>query len=175
MASLDTVRAGKRLAHCLRHSPKSYGVTLREDGSATVTDICEGLGLSFADLEEIVSSDSKGRFMVDDGRIWATQGHSVKVSVPMKLYESSEPLFHGTKRSALSSIMEEGILPGQRTHVHLSLTKETAETVADRRKGDSVILKVDAGRLLASGAELKISDNGVVLAESIPPEFISVI
>lgn len=166
------VKQGKRLAHCLRHSPETYGVVLDQAGSAPVASVCEALSLTPEELTSIVDSDSKSRFVIKDGRIWAAQGHSISVSVPLLEHESIEPLYHGTKRSALNSILKEGLKPQNRKHVHLSLTKETAETVAERRAGESVILKVDTEKFISDGGKLFISSNGVVLAEHIPSEFL---
>jgi putative RNA 2'-phosphotransferase len=62
-----------------------------------------------------------------------------------------------------------------RTHVHLSPDVETARTVAIRRKGPYVLLKVDASGLHAAGFPFFIADNGVWLAHEIPPAYLTVI
>lgn len=168
------VKASRRLSHCLRHSPETYGVVLASDGSASVSEVCQAMNLTEEDLQSIVESDSKGRFVLRDGRIWAAQGHTVKVDVPMEDFTSFDVLFHGTKKESVESIMREGLIPRQRLHVHLSTTVEAATDVASRRNGDSVILQIDTVKLLESGVSLKVSENGVVLAEFVPPEFITV-
>jgi putative RNA 2'-phosphotransferase len=56
--------------------------------------------------------------------------------------------------------------------VHLSVDTETAVRVGSRR-GKPVILTVDAAAMTAAGHVFRVSDNGVWLVPSVPPEFIS--
>ena len=56
-------------------------------------------------------------------------------------------LYHGTVARHLPGIRAEGLLPRGRTHVHLSVDRETAVTVGVRR-GDPVVLTVDAAGML---------------------------
>ncbi|MGZ2429091.1 RNA:NAD 2'-phosphotransferase (TPT1/KptA family) [Rhizobium redzepovicii] len=61
----------------------------------------------------------------------------------------------------------------QRHHVHLSADIETAKIVATRRKGEYLILRVDAARMFSEGHSFFVSDNGVWLAESVPNQYLS--
>ena len=65
-------------------------------------------------------------------------------------------------------------MPGSRQYVHLSEDVDTAKLVADRRKGKSVILVIDAMQMHAKNFKFYRSKNGVWLADAIPYEFITV-
>lgn len=59
-----------------------------------------------------------------------------------------------------------------RHHVHLSRDEETARQVGARR-GRAVVLTVQAGRMYGAGHPFYRSENGVWLAEAVPPEFLT--
>ena len=90
----------------------------------------------------------------------------LKESVPPEL------LYHGTVARFLPSIHETGLIRGNRHHVHLSKDVETARKVGARR-GQPVILKVDAGRMHRDGHKFYVSVNGVWLTDSVLPEYLA--
>jgi putative RNA 2'-phosphotransferase len=55
--------------------------------------------------------------------------------------------------------------------VHLSVDEETARRVGDRR-GEAVILRVDAAGMAQAGHLFYVSANGVWLTEGVPAGFI---
>jgi putative RNA 2'-phosphotransferase len=87
--------------------------------------------------------------------------------------EPPAALFHGTSLTNWHSIEREGLKKMQRHHVHLSADVETAKIVAARRKGEHIILRVDAARMFSEGHSFFVSDNGVWLAESVPVQYLS--
>jgi putative RNA 2'-phosphotransferase len=80
-------------------------------------------------------------------------------------------LFHGTAEANIAAIRAEGLKPGRRQHVHLSLDTATA-TAVGRRHGRPVVLGVAAGRMQAAGFQFFRADIGVWLTAAVPPEFI---
>jgi putative RNA 2'-phosphotransferase len=84
-------------------------------------------------------------------------------------------LYHGTKKDFLYKILEEGLKPMNRQHVHLSPDIETATIVANRRKGDNVILEISAKAMYADKLDIYLSDNGVYLTEKVENKYIKVI
>lgn len=173
--SQDPRKITQKMSYILRHHPESVG-GLDEFGRTTLTQLAHALQTSVEMVLQIVEDDAKGRYAVENVHIWATQGHSIKgLKIPMQeLDESVVQVFHGTKMKFLESILEKGLIPQTRTQVHLSMTEETARKVASRRRGKSVILTVDTGRMLQDGFKLFVSANGVVLTENVPPEYITV-
>ena len=157
---------GKELAYILRHNPESVEGTLDNAGWMSVSTLLSH-GWTKELLEEIVSSDDKGRyeFSQDHKRIRALQGHSVK-GIKADYVEWAGPMvvYHGTQSKSLQSIMREGIKPGSREYVHFSQDIETARKVALRRGPKIVILVVDISDLGAV-----VSKNGVILVQGVVP------
>jgi RNA:NAD 2'-phosphotransferase (TPT1/KptA family) len=78
----------------------------------------------------------------------------------------------GTIERLLPSILEKGLVRGKRHHMHLSKDVETARKVGVRR-GNPVILQVDAGRMHWDGHKFLLSANGVWLTDSVAPAYLT--
>jgi putative RNA 2'-phosphotransferase len=170
--------ASKFLSLILRHDPSAAGVTLDARGWVNIDELLEGVAaagttLSRSQLERIVESDSKSRYSIQGDRIRANQGHSLPIDLGLAPQVPPSTLFHGTAQRFLESILERGILPGQRQHVHLSADRDTAVTVG-RRHGKPVVLAVDTSRMHADGHPFFLSDNGVWLTPSVAPTYLTV-
>lgn len=171
-------KKGKYLAFILRHKPEEAGIVLDMHGWAFVSELSDTkkANLSFEEIEEIVNTDDKGRyeFNHDKTMVRATQGHSIKtIEIEMEEIKPPQYLYHGTKEHFLDSIKKNGLSKMERQHVHLSENTSTANIVADRRKGDSVILQIDALRMYEDGFKFMQSKNGVWLVDAVPNQYIS--
>ena len=169
----------RRLSLVLRHDPASVGITLDESGWTDVDELLvalnsHGTNLTLTDLEEIVHTSDKQRFALDEPRerIRANQGHSVPVELGLTAKVPPDDLFHGTVERFLPSILELGLLPGQRHHVHLSADVDTATGVGARR-GRPIVLRVAAGRMAQAGSVFFQSANGVWLTDHVAPQHLS--
>ena len=80
-------------------------------------------------------------------------------------------LFHGTAVGNLDSIRRDGLRPGRRQKVHLSLDETTAVRVGQRH-GRPVVLRVDAAGMHERGTPFWRAENGVWLTDHVPPEFL---
>lgn len=177
MQSSD-IRFSRFLSLVLRHKPEAAGVTLDASGWTEIADLLRGaeaagVALSPEALRRVVEGNDKQRFEIsrDGERIRARQGHSVRVDLGLVPTTPLATLYHGTVGRALPAIRREGLRPMQRHHVHLSADPETAIRVGNRR-GDAIILEVDAARLHASGTLFFVTGNGVWLTDRVPPEAI---
>lgn len=164
------------LAYVLRHHPESIGITLDAAGWVAVDELLaaaarHGHPLSAQALREILDAPGKRRFEVDGGRIRAAQGHSVAVDLGLAPVPPPAVLYHGTVARFLPAIRAEGLLPGERNHVHLSADTATATAVGARR-GRPVVLEVDAAGMHAAGHEFFRAANGVWLTARVPPAFL---
>lgn len=166
------------MSHALRHAPSDYGLTLNDDGTVLVEDLANAFNVSVDDILNVVETDAKGRYGLVDGednalRIRALHGHSVPVDFEMTIVENPGTIFHGTKVDFLPSILESGLNRGSRNHVHLSSSVSTALQVANRRKGETVLLLIDASALMNSGQTVYLTATGIYLANAVPVEFIT--
>ncbi|MBX3227406.1 MAG: RNA 2'-phosphotransferase [Labilithrix sp.] len=170
----------KLLALALRHEPAALGIVLDAHGWAPVDGVVAGLAargyvLDADALEELVRASDKQRFALspDGARIRANQGHSIAVDLDLPARAPPDVLFHGTVTRFLAAIRSEGLLRRARTHVHLSVDEATAETVARRRAGTIVLLRVHARAMHDAGHTFYLSENGVWLTEHVPPDFLA--
>ncbi|MFB6873157.1 RNA 2'-phosphotransferase [Streptomyces sp. NPDC056323] len=171
-----TVKVSKYLSKHLRHQPERIGITLDANGWVPIDALLRAMArnnvaLTRAELDHVVATNDKQRFAVENGRIRASQGHTVPVDLDLPPAEPPAYLYHGTVGHALDSIRNEGLRPMARTHVHLSPDRETATRVGARR-GRPVVLSVDAGAMHRAGHTFHVSANGVWLTASVPPAFL---
>lgn len=162
----------------LRHQPDVIGVELDKNGWLDVEQLIQGINrkgipFDFDQLKEVVAENNKKRFAFneDQTKIRANQGHSVNVDVELKSSTPPNTLYHGTVAKFVDAIKENGLIPGSRLHVHLSADVETAQNVGARR-GKPIILEVQALKMHEAGFTFYLSENGVWLAESVPPQYI---
>jgi len=170
----------KFLSYVLRHKPQDIGLRLDSEGWADIEELIDKAQrhkrrLTLSLIEEVVKTNDKKRFSLStDGlRIRAVQGHSTKtVQLNLTPQEPPEWLYHGTATRFLASILTQGLLPGSRHHVHLSLDKRTAEAVG-KRYGKPVVLRIAALQMHQQGFVFGQAENGVWLTEKVPVAFIA--
>ena len=169
------VQGSKKLSWLLRHGAIESGVAMDEAGWVELNLVAEKIQLSVKEIEEIAKYNNKTRFQIDGERIRACQGHSTKntpvtqdaLELSWELFTGEDSIWHGTNLLALEGISEEGILPVDRTHVHLAEHKESR---VGKRANVAVLLEVSLSKLRALGLKIYKSQNGVILARKIPPE-----
>lgn len=174
---MDThlVNLSKFLSFALRHRPERLGLSLDADGWTSLDVLLaraeeQGKTITREAVLRVVHENDKKRFQLsEDGQqIRAVQGHSTdQVHLRRPAQRPPSVLYHGTADRFLPSICKQGLLPGRRHQVHLSLTVETALDVG-RRHGRPVVLKVDAAGLHARGHRFECAENGVWLTEHVP-------
>lgn len=166
----------KYIALILRHKPETIGISLDEHGWANVDDLIAGIAkqqqFDMAMLEEIVSTDNKGRYSFNDDKtlIRANQGHSISVDVELKRQTPPDNLYHGTGEKYEASIDEKGLIPKSRLYVHLSKDIDTAMAVG-KRHGKPIIYSVDCKTMNKEGFEFFCSVNGVWLTKEVPIKY----
>lgn len=174
----DLVALSRRLAYVLRHHPDSIGIRLDPAGWIDVEVLLraladDGLAVTRADLEAVMTEIPKQRFEMRDGRIRATHGHSIDVDLGLAPQAPPPTLYHGTVQRFVAAIRVEGLRPGSRQHVHLSPDAATAREVGSRR-GRPVVLEVAAGELHAGGHGFHRAADGVWLTDAVPPAYLTI-
>lgn len=170
--------ASKHISYVLRHRPDAIGLHVDKHGWARIADLIEksDIELTRNIVEDIVRTSDKQRFSIssDGARIRANQGHSFAVDLGLMPRQPPDLLFHGTAGKNLESIRAKGLERRTRQHVHLSSDQDTAILVGQRH-GRPIVLKVQAGRMHASGHDFFLSENGVWLTEAVPTRFLIIL
>jgi putative RNA 2'-phosphotransferase len=169
----------KLLSLALRHKPETIGITLDENGWTGVNTLLiklneHGSPVDMPTLQQVVETNDKKRFAFNDDqtKIRASQGHSITVDLNLAPAVPPFLLYHGTVAKFMSAIRKEGLKKQNRQHVHLSADKATAAKVGGRR-GQPVILTVEAKKMHNEGHIFYQSANGVWLTNAVPPAYIN--
>ncbi len=175
-------KISKFLSFVLRHKPEVIGLALNEQGWANLDELInkgnesgEINNLDRLLIQEVVNTSDKKRFVIsDDGQsIRANQGHSVNVDLQLKQVTPPEFLYHGTATRFLGNILDEGLKPQERQHVHLSTDIKIATDVG-QRYGKPVILTIKALLMHEQGFVFYLSENGVWLTEQVPHHYLEI-
>ncbi len=176
----EETRLSKRMSYVLRRNPADLGLSLDTGGWIDFDEFVTALqrrsssAISRDLIVDVIENNDKQRFELVDRRIRAAQGHSVMVDLELNPLTPPDRLWHGTVNRFIPSILENGLLPSGRTHVHLSDSIVTARDVGSRR-GTPVILQIDAARMHQAGVLFYQSANGVWLTDAVAPPFLTVV
>ena len=175
---MNTKRSSKFLSLVLRHKPETIGITLDENGWVSVDKLLEALAqhnrtMTESELNELVRTNDKQRFIIEGSRIRANQGHSVSIDLALEPRRPPAKLFHGTAERFIDKILNQGLRKMSRQHVHLSTNIEIASKVGIRH-GKLALLEIDTARMYDEGCLFYLSENGVWLVENVPTNYIKV-
>lgn len=169
----------KFLSLVLRHQPETIAIQLDSEGWTDVHILLQQMikhrrPLKLVELIEVVESSDKKRFQLspDQNKIRAVQGHSS--SQVQREYVAITPpdtLFHGTATRFVDSILEKGLISGERHHVHLSADLVTAQKVGQRH-GKVIIFILDTKQMHQDGFQFYCAENGVWLTEQVPIKYL---
>lgn len=172
-------KLSREMSYILRHKPEEYDIVLDEEGWTSVDRLLSGLQkkpkwahIQAPDIEKVVSTDNKGRYQLVAGRIRAVHGHSKSQGIKHTPKEPPTILYHGTTNHAYEAILREGLKPQSRQHVHLSTSKELAQSVGKRRDSNPLILRVNSLEAYRDGIVFFESQSGIWLAEYIATKYI---
>lgn len=172
----------KHMAWALRHAPDEAGITVDDHGWADIQALARSangvvaVSVTPQKLYAIAATDEKGRYETNNGRIRATNGHSIDVDVIHDTQEITIPdtLYHGTASSNVEAIQREGLCAMNRNNVHLSDTVDDATAVGKRHSEYVTVFAVNTESLQDNGYTISESGNGVYVVEHVPPEHISI-
>lgn len=173
-------RLSRFLAFVLRHHPEEAGLELDDRGSADLDAVVEamharpGLETVTRDKVERLAATDEGaaRFEIQGDRIRARYGHSLTQAIQCEPGDPPADLFHGTTPESAEQILAEGLKPGDRQRVHLSVDTPSAREVGRRHCTDPVILRIDTAGAAKAGVRFYPAAPTVWLSDEIPPECI---
>ncbi len=178
----ERLKISRFMSFVLRHKPEAIGLVLDRDGWIDLSEFVSKLSSRFPEIEvdavvQIVETDVKGRYSITNNMIRANQGHSIDVcAVELIPLKPPRYLYHGTTLSHWEMIKNsKAIKRMSRHHVHLSVDLDTAKTVASRRQGQSVILRIKASEMASNGIEFYRSENGVWHVDEVILDYVEVV
>ncbi|UPV75687.1 RNA 2'-phosphotransferase [Halorussus limi] len=175
-------RLSKFVSGALRHFPDDAGLDLDEQGWTDYDDLADAVVRKYdwADpdhLAAVAATDPKGRFEEENGRVRASYGHSVDVTLGATAEgeggEVPDRLYHGTDPANLDSILAEGLRPMGRQEVHLSGSRAAAREVGRRHASTPVVLEIDAAEMVADGLRVDRRGEETYTADAVPPEYLA--
>eukprot|EP01065_Artemidia_motanka_P021928 TRINITY_DN2614_c0_g1_i11.p2 TRINITY_DN2614_c0_g1~~TRINITY_DN2614_c0_g1_i11.p2 ORF type:complete len:435 (+),score=125.76 TRINITY_DN2614_c0_g1_i11:602-1906(+) len=187
-------RCSKQLVWILRHGGTAAGYRMTADGFVRVSEILEKAKelhrvktLSAGHVRWMAAHNDKQRFRLKecDGELWiaASQGHSCSLGLGTDhLTAIRDPhqhpfVVHGTFFDCIGQIMQDGLKPMDRQHVHFcDGDPGRGKKIRGLRKSAEVLVFVDLPMCYADGIEFFVATNGVVLTPGnrdrrIPPRY----
>jgi putative RNA 2'-phosphotransferase len=122
----------------------------------------------------LIETDPKGRYQTSGDMVRATYGHSIPLDLDLPSDEVPPKLFFPATTDELNIILEMGLMPSDRSMVHLSLTYDDAMRAGKVRVEDPVILEVDAFAAMDAGYDIGKAGRTVFLTKQVPPECLSI-
>lgn len=156
----------------LRHRPDEFGLEIDAYGYAPLDQVVQEVQERYAEVTEteivtLVKDPQQYRFELNEFGIRALYGHSFFVDMDGEpMAPPPDRLYMGTTRNAARHFEREGISPGDRYYVHLSLTREAAESHSHQRDTPCVV-EILAAQAHEAGCRF-FARGAVVLTEDIP-------
>ena len=150
----------RRLALVLRHAPEKFDLEMDINGWIDIKDIIRQFKKSNErryhwlrphHFRAISETDAKGRYEVRGNMIRATYGHSVEIELDLPTDNIPPSLFYPCSPDEAENLLEVGISPSGRSHVHLSATVRSAAEAGKVHHNSPSILEVDTASMVASG------------------------
>ena len=162
------VKDSKKISRVLRHRPD---VDHDELGWFSLQTLSKVTSLSESRILFIVNNSTRFELSEDCTNVRSCHGHSIEVRMETE-YIPTDDLLHGTSVVAFEAIRSSGfILPMRRAYVHLTEDPDKALSVG-KRHGHPVILIIDARRMYEDGYRFYISNDGAILTDKVPLEYI---
>jgi len=174
----------RRLALVLRHAPEKFDLEMDINGWVDVKDIVlqfkkqggkRNHWLRPHHLSAIVETDPKGRYDIRGNTIRATYGHTVEIEIDLPTDNIPDALYYPCDPVETENLLEVGISPSGRSHVHLSASIKTAAEAGHVHFALPTILEVDTAQMIAAGETIWHAGITVYLTDNTPAKYLSVI
>jgi len=181
MSDRELDSLGRIMAGVLRHFPEKLGVTMDGHGWVDISEFVEAVGGSRSGfqwlrdhhIEAIAVTDPKGRYQVDGGMIRATYGHTIDIRLDDLPLAEHDDFYYPVTEEEIDIILEGGLNPIDRKHVHLSGSLEKAIEAGKVRTEVPLILHIDGKRTREDGVKIYRAGKDVYITERIDAKYIS--
>jgi putative RNA 2'-phosphotransferase len=172
---------GRIIAGVLRHFPEKLGIMMDGHGWVDISKFVEAIGvgrsgfhwLRNTHIEAIALTDPKERYQIDGGMIRATYGHTIDVSLDDLPPADNDEFFYPVTEEEIDIILENGLNPIDRKHVHLSGNIEKAIEAGKVRTEEPLILRIDGAKAVKEGIKIYRAGKDVYVTDHIDAKYIS--
>ena len=180
MSDYEVEKIGRTLAAILRHG--KFGLDMDAQGNVSLKDVMAKIRernprmnwLRARHIEALVETDPKGRYVISNGKIRATYGHTIPLDIRLDCEDIPDELFYPATPEEAEIILESGIFPSDRAMVHLSRGYRDAVRAGSVRTEDPVILVIDTGVCMELGSDIGRAAKTVYLCRSVPADAIDI-
>lgn len=180
MSDFEVEKIGRTLAAILRHG--KFGLDMDAQGNVSLKDVMAKIRernprmnwLRARHIEALVETDPKGRYVISNGKIRATYGHTIPLDIRLDCEDIPDELFYPATPEEAEIILESGIFPSDRAMVHLSRGYSDAVRAGSVRTEDPVILVIDTGVCMELGSDIGRAAKTVYLCRSVPADAIDI-
>lgn len=173
----------RKLALVLRHAPEKFELEMDINGWIDIKDIIRQFKkgnkrfhwLRPHHFTAIADTDPKGRYEVRGNTIRATYGHTVEIELDLPTDNIPDALYFPCDPEQAENLLEVGISPSGRAHVHLSATIRNAAEAGHVHFKLPTILEVDTAQMHAAGETIWHAGVTVYLTENVPAQYLSVV
>lgn len=183
MSTRERDGMARKLALVLRHAPEKFDLEMDINGWIDLRDIVkkfkDGRGrqhwLRPHHLTAISETDTKGRYEVRANMMRATYGHTVEIELDLPTNDIPDSLYYPSDPEEVDNLIDVGISPGNRSHVHLSASIRSAAEAGRVHHNSPAIIEVDTARMVASGETIWHAGVTVFLTDSVAGEYLSIV
>ena len=172
----------RRLALILRHAPEKFDLEMDINGWVDVKDIISRFKkqderryhwLRPHHFRAVSETDGKGRYEVRGNMIRATYGHTLEIELDLPTENIPTSLFYPCNPDEAENLLEVGISPSGRAHVHLSSSIRSAAEAGKVHYNLPTILEIDTARMVADGETIWHAGVTVYLVESVDSGYLT--
>jgi len=165
----------------LRHFPEQFNVRVDSRGWANIDEICDAIKhkldrFYWVRKKHIVAlalTDEKGRYQIEEGNIRATYAHTIEVDLSDLPEADADVLYYPVTEEELDIILEQGLLPTDRSKVHLSGSRAKAMEAGRIRVENPVILQIDAKKAMEDGISINKAGTDVYVVDRVDAKYLS--
>lgn len=181
MNDYELEKLGRTMAGILRHG--RFNLKTDDQGFVRIKDIVSKVKennprmhwLRPHHIIALADTDSKGRYQVSGDEIRATYGHTIPLDLRLDTDNIPDELYYPTTEEEAEIILEAGLMPSDRSMVHLSLTYDDAFAAGSVRVENPVILAIDTNACFDAGYDIGKAAKTVFLCKQVPAECMRII
>ena len=174
---------GRRMAGILRHFPEKFDLEMDLNGWVDVREMVEALSKRDRRMQWLLphhiragsETCPKGRYDVRGDMVRATYAHTVEIELDLPTDNTPNLLYFPCSNEEIEHMLEHGIKPGDRKHVHLSKTVTAAANAGHVHHHRPTIIEIDCIQMEANGDTIYHAGTTVFLTEEVEARYCAIV